>query len=108
MRGCITIRLAGSDDTAALRRLAALDSAPALRGATLIAQVDGELCAARALGDGRVVADPFRFTAELGDLLRVRAAQLSSTDEFAQRRGGSLVPRRRRPMSASTVALRPG
>jgi len=108
VRGCITIRFAGSDDTAALRRLAALDSAPALRGATLIAQVDGELCAALALGDGRVVADPFRLTAELADLLRVRAAQLSSTDELAQRRGGSLVPRRRRPVSASAVVLRSG
>ena len=105
MTGCITIRAAGVDDAAALRRLAALDSAPALRGEALLAEVDGQPLAALGLASGRVVADPFRLTAELGDLLRLRAAQLGPDDEPTQRGGGSLVPRRRRPLGA--MALRP-
>ncbi len=108
MSGCITIRAARSHDAAALRCLAALDSAPALRGDALIAEIDGEALAALALGDGRVVADPFRLTAELLEILRLRAAQLQPEDEHAQRGGGSLLPRRRPPVSASAVALRPG
>ncbi len=107
MRGRITIRLADTGDSVALRRLAALDSAQALQGETLIAEVDGELCAALALGDGRLVADPFRLTAELSEILRLRAAQLPREDESGKRRGGALVPRRRQPMGTSAVALRP-
>lgn len=105
MTGCITIRVAEAGDAAALRRLAALDSAPAPRGAALVAEVDGAPLAALLLAAGRIVADPFRLTAELGDLLQLRAAQLRSEDEPTERRGGSLVPRRRRPLGA--MALRP-
>jgi hypothetical protein len=43
----------------------------------LIAELDGRLLAALALSDGRVVADPFHPTADLIDLLRARANQLT-------------------------------
>jgi hypothetical protein len=77
--GSLLIRLAGPDDEAALRRLAALDSSRPLAGAVLVAELDGELRAARSLRDGRTVADPFRPTLALRDLLELRARQLAGT-----------------------------
>ena len=72
----INIRLATPSDRMELIRLAALDSAPAPLGKTLVALIDGELVAALAIDRGRVIADPFRETAEVGALLELRAAQL--------------------------------
>ena len=72
----MVIRMAVPADHRALRRLAALDCARPLRGNALVALLDGEPLAALALGDGRAVADPFARTAELVELLRVRASQL--------------------------------
>jgi hypothetical protein len=72
----ITIRPATSDDAPAVLRLAALDDRPAPRGDSLLAFVDGQLAAARPL-DGRApVADPFRHTAHLLDLLEVHSRAL--------------------------------
>jgi len=72
----ISIRPSRPDDAVALHRLAALDSAEPLDGAAIVAQVDGEPVAALSLRDGRVVADPFRRTAEVVTLLRIRAERL--------------------------------
>ena len=69
----IQIRVAGRDDDAALLRLAALDSAPAPHGEVLVAVIDGEVLAALALDSGRAIADPFRHTADLVELLHTRA-----------------------------------
>lgn len=69
----ITIREARGEDAAAIARLAALDEAPVPRGSALLAFMDGELAAARPLGRGVPVADPFRRTAELLDLLELAA-----------------------------------
>ena len=74
----ISIRAATSDDSRALRRLAALDSAPVPAGPVLIAEVDGRAEAALAIEDRTVVADPFEPTAELVDLLRVHALHLAA------------------------------
>ncbi|MBI5106875.1 MAG: hypothetical protein HZB46_18160 [Solirubrobacterales bacterium] len=71
------IRFTTSDDDQRLARLAALDSQAALRGPALAAEVDGELRAAIDLA-GRVIADPFRPTAELVGLLQYRARQLAA------------------------------
>jgi hypothetical protein len=60
-------------DDAALRRLAALDSVRPLRGRAVLAEIAGRPVAAIGLEDGRVVADPFEHTAEIVELLRVRA-----------------------------------
>jgi hypothetical protein len=75
----ISIRIATSDDTMALARLAALDSGSVPSGPILLAERDGELHAALALsGTGAVIADPFVPTVELVALLRVRAARLAA------------------------------
>jgi hypothetical protein len=72
----VTIRRAYPDDRHALRRLAILDSADLLAGDVLVAEVDGELRAAVALHGGDAIADPFHRTADLVELLRIRAARL--------------------------------
>jgi hypothetical protein len=58
-------------------RVSGLDSARALRGAALLACVDGAPRAALSLADGRVVADPFHPSDDLVALLRVRATALA-------------------------------
>lgn len=65
----ITIRAARREDAPAIARLAALDEAPVPHGTALLGFVDGELAAAKPLERGVTVADPFRRTAELVDLL---------------------------------------
>jgi hypothetical protein len=72
----VVIRPARESDAAALRDLAALDSAEPLTGPALIALVDDIAWAAHGLDDDRVVADPFRPSAEAVSLLRLRARQL--------------------------------
>lgn len=73
----LTVRRAGAQDAAQLLRLAALDSADVPSGDVLVAESSGQLLAALSLADGRAVADPFEHTAEMVDLLRLRASQLT-------------------------------
>lgn len=73
----VTLRYAAGADSRALRRLAVLSSSSPPRGATLVAEVDGRLRAAIALDGSRAIADPLHRGAELLELLRVRAAQLT-------------------------------
>ena len=70
----ITIRQATSADAFALRRLAALDDAPALHGAVLLAEHAGDVRAALSLENGRSIANPFAPTAKLVDMLRAHSA----------------------------------
>jgi len=72
----VTVRLAEAADRAALERLAGRDNNPVPTGEVLLAAVDGEVRAALSLDSATVVADPFRPTAELVELLRLRSAQL--------------------------------
>ena len=74
----ITIRAARAEDAAAIARLAALDEAPIPHGMALLGFVDGELAAARPLDCGETVADPFRRTVELVDLLDLWAQRGSA------------------------------
>jgi drug/metabolite transporter (DMT)-like permease len=69
----VVIRSARSPDGDLLDGLARLDSQRPLAGDVLVAEQDGELVAALA-GD-RVIADPFRPTADVVALLRVRAGR---------------------------------
>jgi hypothetical protein len=69
----VVIRTAGAGDRDLLARLAALDSAEPPAGEVLLAEVGGEPHAALELGSGRFVADPFRPTRELRELLALRA-----------------------------------
>jgi hypothetical protein len=71
-----TIRFALPEDAPALAVLAALDSSAVPAGPLLLAEVDGDLWAAVAVhGDGGI-ADPFRPSGPLVELLRARARQL--------------------------------
>jgi hypothetical protein len=72
----ITIRRATAADRATVQRLAALDSAPAPAGEVLLAEVAGQALGAIEIASGAAIADPFRPTAELVELLRVQTARL--------------------------------
>jgi hypothetical protein len=84
-------------DESTLRRLAALDSTRPLQGRALVAEVDGRAVAAIGLSDGRVVADPFVKTAEVVELLKVRADRMQPKAD--ERRHG-LVDRFRAAVAA--------
>jgi hypothetical protein len=71
----ISIRLATEADNTTLIQLAALDSAAAPNGSVLVADVGGEIVAARSLARERSIADPFRRTAAIRELLELRARQ---------------------------------
>ena len=70
----ITIRHATDHDVTAVRHLAALDEADAPQGDALLAFVDGELVAARSK-EGQAVADPFRRTRHVLELLDLQSRQ---------------------------------
>lgn len=97
----VTIREATGDDHEALARLAQLDSTrplgnPEFRernpGVILIAEVHGELRAAYSLSEGRTIADPFRRTAELIDLLMLRANHLNGGTRRTKRASAAPQP----------------
>ena len=67
----IKIRQATSADEFALRRLAALDDRPTLRGEVLLAEQAGEIRAALSIDTDRAVANPFAATADLVEMLRM-------------------------------------
>jgi hypothetical protein len=69
----VTLHLASATDGAALDRLAQLDSRPLPPGPHLLGERDGRIVAAISLATGELVADPFRRTAELCELLRCHA-----------------------------------
>jgi hypothetical protein len=72
----VTVRLSEASDARALLNLAALDSAAVPSRPTLLAVRDGETVAAVPVSGGRAIADPFRRTAAIVELLELRAAQL--------------------------------
>ncbi|TML98815.1 MAG: hypothetical protein E6G10_21350 [Actinobacteria bacterium] len=92
MSHTIIIRSPRIEEAFAVRRLAYLDSRRPLRGEVLVAFVDDEPLAAISLADGAVVADPFRRTADVVELLRLRA-QLNDGGTSSLRRAGGLRPR---------------
>ena len=69
----LTIRRADLADLAALDRLAALDSASPPTGPALVAEVGGELWAALEIATGATIADPFRPSGDLVELLKLHA-----------------------------------
>ena len=73
----ITIRRSTNRDAAAIERLAQLEGMRTPDGDLLVAEVDGEVWAAVELGGGAVIADPFRPSGAIADLLRVRFARLN-------------------------------
>jgi hypothetical protein len=72
----VVIRLASAADAPAVEVLAQLDSRRVPRGDVLIGERHGRPIAAVALTSGESVADPFIRTAEVVELLQIRARQL--------------------------------
>ena len=89
----ITIRVATAADQAAVRRLAVLDSAFPPKGEVLLAEAGDELWAAVSVDTGHAVADPFRPSADLVELLRVRAARLRGESPAQPRVLARVLPR---------------
>jgi hypothetical protein len=73
----LTIRRATATDAFALRRLAAIDSAAPPTGDVLLAEMGDELWAAVSIDNGAAVADPFRPSGDIVELLRFRAERLA-------------------------------
>jgi hypothetical protein len=92
----VVLRHATAADERALRNLAALDSRRLPAGPFLVAELDGELRSAFSLGDGAVIADPFRHTAHLVELLRSHAATQAGERRERRERRERGVGRRRR------------
>lgn len=72
----LTIRPASASDATAIERLAALDSASAPPGSMLLAEVGDELWAAVEIEGGGTIADPFRPSGDLVELLHLRAERM--------------------------------
>ena len=73
-RGELKFRDATEDDATALLRLARLDSQPHPPSGRVIVAIDGgEVVAAISVDDGTTIADPFKATAAVVALLRLRA-----------------------------------
>jgi hypothetical protein len=73
----VTIRWATPDDARQVEVLAELDEAPLPRTPLLLGFVGAELWAALSPETGAILADPFRPTVELIELLRERGRQLT-------------------------------
>ena len=93
--GELIVRRDRPEDAGALSELAELDSARVPSGELLVAEWSDGLCAAVAIGDGSAIADPFRRTAEIVELLSLRARQMRG--ELPHRRRGGLRLHFRRP-----------
>ena len=72
----VVIRAARGSDGESLRRLAALDSARVPSGDVIVAEAEGAMVAAHSPTTGATIADPFRRTAEVVELLELRGAML--------------------------------
>lgn len=99
----ITIRRAGAADGESLVRLAGLDSKHVPPGDFLVAEVDGDECAAVALESGELLADPFRPTAHICEMLRLRAARIREVESPDPVRKQGLAG-----MAAAAARLLPG
>jgi hypothetical protein len=97
----IVIRLATLSDARTLSNLAALDSRHPLAGAAMLAEVDGVVRAALDLSDGSVAADPFVRTAEVIELLRLRARRLHGQEPAGTPR--AVLARLRHPRRALSL-----
>jgi hypothetical protein len=88
----LVIRRATAADGARVRALALLDDRRMPAGPFLVAELGGEIVAARSLSTGGVVADPFRLTSDIVAMLRLRADQASEFQALRANRstvGGS-------------------
>jgi hypothetical protein len=81
-------------------RLSELDGRRVPFGQMLVAEVGGDLLAARSLTTGESIADPFRPTAHLVELLELRSAHLRNGSD----NGRARTPRRARAWLRALIA----
>ena len=91
-----TLRQAASADRTALDELAQLDSRRLTDDRYTVAEIDGRIVAAISNTTGDAIADPFRRTAEIVELLRAHAGQVT----VKQTRRQLTLRRHRRPAFA--------
>jgi len=89
----LTIRRATEADAFAIRRLAAIDSAYPPTGDVLLAEMGDELWAALSIDTGAAVADPFRPSGDLVELLRFRAGRIDGAAHGERHGLARLLPR---------------
>lgn len=104
----VRIRRLGAGDGAALASLAQLDSSPAPAEPVLGAEVEGRLLAAISIASGMLVADPFHRTAEVAEMLRLRASQIAADSAHGRRSLRSLLRAGLGRRSASLSPSPPG
>ena len=75
MNSPITLRYSKDGDRERIAELAELDGRPAPSGEALLAEAEGRLVAAVGMSDDAVVADPFRPTADVVELMQMRVEQ---------------------------------
>jgi hypothetical protein len=80
------MRHATAADAERIRVIARLDDRRMPEGPSLVAEVAGEIVAARSLSTGAVVADPWRPTDDAVAMLSLRAAQVGAGELAEQRR----------------------
>jgi hypothetical protein len=103
----VTIRPARRADLPAVTSLAELDSARVPRGRILLAERRGSVVAAISLESGEFFADPFVSTADVGNDLRAKAAELRLADDAESgRRATSLMARVREVRRRRQLGLR--
>jgi hypothetical protein len=89
----LTIRRAAASDLAAVADLAALDSSSPPTGEVLLAEVGNELWAAIEVDSGAAIADPFRPSGDVVELLRFRAERARRASGVERRSASRLLPR---------------
>jgi len=95
----ITIRRAGPEDRATLKRLAGRDSTVLPDDDFLLAEIGGNSWAAIGIRTGALAADPFHPSAEVAELLRMRVRPAENRNLLARPR----VPLLRRLARSSAV-----
>jgi hypothetical protein len=93
----LTIRSATTADTAALVRLAALDSRPVPAAPVFVAELGDRLIAAVSARDGATVADPFTRSADAVEIVRRRVQQVAGAPR--PRRRLAITGHRQRALS---------
>jgi hypothetical protein len=81
----LTVRSATTADTAAIARLAELDSREVPAHPLFVAELGDQLIAAVSARDGAAIADPFTRSADAVEILRTRAQQLEGRPEPRRR-----------------------
>ena len=82
----VSLRLCRVHDDPALERLAQLEGTRVRPGRYVIAEINGTIVAAQPLEGGAPIADPFRKTAQVLPLLRLRVEQLAEPNGRHMRR----------------------